>query len=451
MGNTIGSLQVVPGYQLGATEILTTSIFNQMAKPTVVAALGQSFTDLNYFRNGNFYTTYWTTPAGLNAPAGSQTVNAQQWFCQPNGSGNVNYLLDLTTPDALSLNSAKLVGATGITDVLFGQQINYDLSATLRQVVTFSCQVYNGTSSPFTPTLQVATANSQGNFAAVTVQAELTLPSCAPGVWTYVTFSADLSVYSNMANGVQLSVHIPTGVLNSSSNFVRFDRMKVQPGGLATGFTDDTTLFVSLPTIQTTNLANGCVTQPKLDPASGVVPVGGIIPYAGASAPSGWLLCNGQAVSRTTFSVLFGIVGTTYGIGDGSTTFNVPNLVVASPVGVGSNGNGTVTLGQSFGSASFALVTANLPAHNHPIVDPGHVHSIVDPGHAHNIGDAQGVANGGAANCIKLTGSSNFTGSSTTGISVSSHTTGITTSNTGTGTSITHWQPSLGLNWIIKT
>ena len=55
-------------------------------------------------------------------------------------------------------------------------------------------------------------------------------------------------------------------------------------------------------------------------------PIGGIIPFAGQNAPTGYLMCNGQEVSRTEYSYLFGIIGTTYGEGNGSTTFNVPDL-----------------------------------------------------------------------------------------------------------------------------
>lgn len=64
-------------------------------------------------------------------------------------------------------------------------------------------------------------------------------------------------------------------------------------------------------------------------------PVGKIDMYAGASAPSGWLLCNGQAVSRVTYARLFNVIGTTYGAGNGSTTFNVPDMRDRFPVGAG--------------------------------------------------------------------------------------------------------------------
>ena len=55
--------------------------------------------------------------------------------------------------------------------------------------------------------------------------------------------------------------------------------------------------------------------------------VGAVIAFAGSTSPAGWLLCDGSAVSRTDYAALFAVIGTTYGTGDGSTTFNLPNLV----------------------------------------------------------------------------------------------------------------------------
>ena len=55
------------------------------------------------------------------------------------------------------------------------------------------------------------------------------------------------------------------------------------------------------------------------------VPTGGIVEYAGTTAPNGWLLCDGSAISRTTYADLFEVIGTTFGEGDGSTTFNLPS------------------------------------------------------------------------------------------------------------------------------
>ena len=69
------------------------------------------------------------------------------------------------------------------------------------------------------------------------------------------------------------------------------------------------------------------------------IPTGALTMFGATVAPSGWLLCDGSAVSRTSFSALFGVLATTYGVGDGSTTFNVPDLRGRVPVGLGTNGS----------------------------------------------------------------------------------------------------------------
>jgi microcystin-dependent protein len=101
---------------------------------------------------------------------------------------------------------------------------------------------------------------------------------------------------------------------------------------------------------------------------------GEVIAYAGAAAPGGWLLCAGQAVSRTAYAALFAVVGTTFGAGDGSTTFNVPDLrgrvpagkddmngSAASRVTSGGSGIAGATLGASGGAETVTLTAAQLP------------------------------------------------------------------------------------------
>ena len=80
---------------------------------------------------------------------------------------------------------------------------------------------------------------------------------------------------------------------------------------------------------------------------SGGIPTGAILPYGGATAPTGYLMCDGSAVSRTTYSALFAVLGTTYGAGDGSTTFNLPNLQKRFPLG--RCGDTTIALGATGG------------------------------------------------------------------------------------------------------
>lgn len=88
------------------------------------------------------------------------------------------------------------------------------------------------------------------------------------------------------------------------------------------------------PAISASNLNNIEDKVDELDTIVGTL-VGSVTMYAGSSAPAGWLLCNGQAVSRTTYSALFSAIGTTWGVGNGSTTFNVPDMRESSPYGAG--------------------------------------------------------------------------------------------------------------------
>ena len=190
------------------------------------------------------------------------------------------------------------------------------------------------------------------------------------------------------------------------------------------------------------------------------MPTGTIFDYAGSSAPSGYLVCNGAAVSRATYANLFSNIGTIWGVGDGSTTFNLPNLSNAF-----SYGSGTNSVGATGGAATVALSTANLPAHSHPVTDPGHTHTVTDPKHTHTVTDpghshtlssnaaATGAASGGSSGsgstASATTGITNQ--SASTGITNQTATTGITTGNTGTGTAVNILPPYAVTLKIIKT
>lgn len=98
-------------------------------------------------------------------------------------------------------------------------------------------------------------------------------------------------------------------------------------------------------------------------------PVGVINPFAGSTAPPGWLLCDGAEVSRTDYSELFSVIGTTFGSGNSSTTFNVPNLVNRVPVASGGNYSRGATGGQS----RVTLTIEQIPSHSHGGAG-GHTH-----------------------------------------------------------------------------
>ena len=95
--------------------------------------------------------------------------------------------------------------------------------------------------------------------------------------------------------------------------------------------------------------------------------IGSIIQFAGATIPSGWLLCDGSELSRTTYADLFNAIGTTYGVGDGSTTFNLPNLKGRVVVGQDISQTEFDTLGETGGEKAHTLTINEIPPHNHAI------------------------------------------------------------------------------------
>lgn len=147
------------------------------------------------------------------------------------------------------------------------------------------------------------------------------------------------------------------------------------PGGGATGATGDTgatgATGVTGPTGPT-----GATGGTGPTGAGDSIPAGVYVPYGGATAPSGWLLCYGQAVSRTTFSDLFTAISTAYGVGDGATTFNLPDLRGRVPLGKDNMGGASANrvtatqadnIGQGSGAESHALSIAETASHRHQI------------------------------------------------------------------------------------
>jgi len=130
-------------------------------------------------------------------------------------------------------------------------------------------------------------------------------------------------------------------------------------------------------------------------PSSPLMPSGTVLDFAGATPPVGFLACNGSAVSRATYSDLFSAIGTTWGVGDGVTTFNVPNLNGRTTIGPGTyidtvSGSVTRSIGQAPGTEAHVLTLAQIPAHNHG--GGNHTHAIhglqnqgINPGNADDL------------------------------------------------------------------
>ena len=224
--------------------------------------------------------------------------------------------------------------------------------------------------------------------------------------------------------------------------------------------------------------------NPSPDPTT-QISTGKIIVHTTDTLPSGYLWANGAAVSRTTYAALFAEIGTTYGAGDGSTTFNVPDLCGRAPFGsddmggisaksrITNAGSGIVgtTLGASGGVESVTLTANQIPAHTHTgTTDSGgadHTHSgttgIDSNDHTHTYTGPS--ATNGTFTGPGGTGWSGSATATTSGIGAQAHTHSFTTgtasavshSHTFTSASIgggllhSNMSPALILNFIIKT
>lgn len=110
---------------------------------------------------------------------------------------------------------------------------------------------------------------------------------------------------------------------------------------------------------------------------------GQIIMFAGDSTPDGWLNCDGAEVSRSTYAALFTAIGTAFGVGDGTTTFNLPDFKSRLPVGTGAGGGlSTRAMADTGGEEAHVLTVTELASHGHS--DSGHFHST----HTHLAGVA---------------------------------------------------------------
>ena len=186
------------------------------------------------------------------------------------------------------------------------------------------------------------------------------------------------------------------------------------------------------------------------------LPVGVILPYGGISAPNGWLLCDGAAISRTGNSVLFGVIGTTFGAGDGSTTFNLPDMGGRVPAGkeatatrLTSGGSGVdgATLGDTGGAETHTLTEAQLALHDHPdtfSVGPPTINNGTNQVRSTQASTV-GVA-GGASGAGFLSGTAQFVNITANAPSLSG-----SVSNAGSDEAHNNTQPTIILNYIISS
>jgi microcystin-dependent protein len=197
---------------------------------------------------------------------------------------------------------------------------------------------------------------------------------------------------------------------------------------------------------------------------------GSIYMYAGSTVPQGFLQCDGSAVSRTTYADLFDAIGTVYGSGDGSTTFNLPDLSGKVAISTSSSHQ----LGSTGGSETVTLVADNLPAHTHEVPTHGHNNSltVTTPSLSHTVSTqpafnyskpsgTRSVGTGSDGNQAR-NGSSTLTATLSTQVGIANHAatactkTGsiadsdpFNTSTAGSGTAHNNMQPYLTMMYVI--
>jgi microcystin-dependent protein len=273
------------------------------------------------------------------------------------------------------------------------------------------------------------------------------------------TWSLDTSTYLTGNQTVTLSGDV-TGS-GSTSITTTLGTVPITKGGTG-AITANAGLNALLPT-QTSNSGKYLTTN-GTDASWGSVSSGATIPsgslqmYAGSvtqsasagvvtsNAPTGWLLANGDIVSRSTYSALFTAIGTTYGAGNGSTTFALPDMRSRVPVGVGqASGLTNRTLGGTVGTEGHTVASSNISQFStgNMSANSTHAHSHVKPMYCYNPNiTSAGLVNGNYVMGNDSAGVNPVASAST------EHTHTIGSSSP---TAISNMQPSIGLNFIIKT
>jgi microcystin-dependent protein len=282
--------------------------------------------------------------------------------------------------------------------------------------------IYNNTSSAITVKVSGQTGVS------VPAAAKMVLVSNGTDVVTATNYMSSLTLGSvlGVASG-------GTGLATLTANNVILGNGTSAPSFVAPGTAGNL-------------LASNGTTWASTAPATAFTP-GMLMPYAAASAPSGWLLCYGQAVSRSTYADLFAVISTTYGVGDNSTTFNLPDFRGRSAFGKDDMG----------GSAASRLTTAGSGVDGATLGTGGgsqltqqHTHVATDAGHIHTYTTRRASKSGNDTPYV-LTDPNN--GENTNGdgtFNTNSGTANITNANYGSGAS-QNVPPALVVTYIIKT
>jgi len=337
-------------------------------------------------------------------------------------NNNLGYLLEQSVAGVIAITMTDanytLSNFNGVVDEARNQVLVMSgaITATRNVIAPLVEKTYivkNSTSG--SQSIQIIGSSGLG----VTIPNGATVPVYCDGTNFYSAFTGSAGNYTVNGNLAVTGTTTLTGALSGSTATFSGAISSVSPT-----FTGTPTAPTASAGTNTTQIATTAFVL------SNGAPTGGLIMWSTGTAPSGWLLCNGTAVNRTTYAALFAVVGTTFGSGDGVTTFNLPNYTNRMPYGT--------TVGATGGSADAVVVS-----HTHTATS-----AVTDPGHSHSVLTYRG---GAPDNWISGSFSNSPVETYTTNSAVTNIT--VATTNTATGVSGTNANlpPYLGINFIIKT